>query len=109
MMLSMPARRAFVSKIFPEVKKHNPSLPILIREAAGVPPRAIARGRESSALDVLPSPSTLGPPRTLADPASRAPTASGYERQTDLANASSAEDVEKRIAALLQDAKFKDA
>ena len=41
----------FVNKFYPEVKTHNPKLPILIRECSGVKPRIWARfefGKESS-------------------------------------------------------------
>ncbi|PIA15223.1 NADH-ubiquinone oxidoreductase 105 kDa subunit [Coemansia reversa NRRL 1564] len=42
-------RRDFIIKTYPDLKKANPGLPILIREAAGVESRIIARfdqGRE---------------------------------------------------------------
>ncbi|KAK7208349.1 NI8M subunit of mitochondrial NADH:ubiquinone oxidoreductase [Myxozyma melibiosi] len=35
--------RSFLTKAYPVMKKHNPYTPILIREAAGVPPQLIAR------------------------------------------------------------------
>ncbi len=37
------ARRSFVAKNYPILKKLNPSMPILIREAAGAEPKLIAR------------------------------------------------------------------
>jgi hypothetical protein len=41
--------RAFIQSSYPLVKKANPDLPILIREALGTPARAFARFGESSA------------------------------------------------------------
>ncbi|KAK9380140.1 thioredoxin-like protein [Kockiozyma suomiensis] len=35
--------RSFLAKSYPVMKKHNPYTPILVREAAGVPPQLIAR------------------------------------------------------------------
>ncbi|OJK02106.1 hypothetical protein ASPACDRAFT_40925 [Aspergillus aculeatus ATCC 16872] len=43
------ATRSFLQRAYPTMKKHNPSTPILIREAAGTVPRVYARyelGRE---------------------------------------------------------------
>lgn len=43
--------RTFLKTAYPVMKKHNPHIPILIREAAGVQPRVFARyehGREES-------------------------------------------------------------
>lgn len=45
------ARRAFLTKSYPTMKKHNPSIPIMLREAQGTLPRVYARyelGREES-------------------------------------------------------------
>ncbi|KLO15187.1 NADH dehydrogenase alpha subcomplex subunit 2 [Schizopora paradoxa] len=35
--------RQFIQSSYPALKKHNPDLPILIREASGTPARAFAR------------------------------------------------------------------
>ncbi|KAF3902383.1 hypothetical protein ABW20_dc0103406 [Dactylellina cionopaga] len=35
--------RSFITKSYPLMKKNNPDIPILIREAQGVPPRVFAR------------------------------------------------------------------
>ncbi|KAF3159778.1 hypothetical protein TWF106_000700 [Orbilia oligospora] len=35
--------RSFISQSYPVMKKTNPEIPILIREAQGVPPRVFAR------------------------------------------------------------------
>ncbi|KAF3078986.1 hypothetical protein TWF569_002125 [Orbilia oligospora] len=35
--------RSFISQSYPVMKKNNPEIPILIREAQGVPPRVFAR------------------------------------------------------------------
>ncbi|KAK6361100.1 hypothetical protein TWF730_004849 [Orbilia blumenaviensis] len=35
--------RSFITKSYPVMKKANPEIPILIREAQGVPPRVFAR------------------------------------------------------------------
>jgi hypothetical protein len=35
--------RTFLQKSYPVIKKHNPSVPVLIREAFGVPARVYAR------------------------------------------------------------------
>ncbi|KAK6537769.1 hypothetical protein TWF694_010678 [Orbilia ellipsospora] len=35
--------RSFITKSYPSMKKTNPEIPILIREAQGVPPRVFAR------------------------------------------------------------------
>jgi len=35
--------RQFVVSQYPELKKHNPDLPILVRESDGTPARAFAR------------------------------------------------------------------
>jgi NADH dehydrogenase (ubiquinone) 1 alpha subcomplex subunit 2 len=46
------AVRSFITRAYPTMKKHNPEIPILVREAAGTLPRVFARydlGRESSA------------------------------------------------------------
>ncbi|ODM21080.1 NADH-ubiquinone oxidoreductase 10.5 kDa subunit [Aspergillus cristatus] len=43
------ATRSFLNRAYPTMKKHNPHIPILIREAAGTLPRVYARygfGRE---------------------------------------------------------------
>jgi len=37
------ATRQFLSKSYPIMKKHNPHIPILIREASGIHPEVIAR------------------------------------------------------------------
>ncbi|RMD42922.1 hypothetical protein DV735_g2175, partial [Chaetothyriales sp. CBS 134920] len=45
------AARSFLKRSYPTMKKHNPEIPILIREATGVAPRVWARyqlGREKS-------------------------------------------------------------
>ncbi|VVT51707.1 uncharacterized protein SAPINGB_P003186 [Magnusiomyces paraingens] len=42
--------KTFLSRAYPVIKKHNPSTPVLIREAAGVRPTLYARfefGREA--------------------------------------------------------------
>ncbi len=44
--------RSFLTKSYPVIKKYNPTLPVLIREAANVKPTAYARfefGREAKA------------------------------------------------------------
>ncbi|KAF3910094.1 hypothetical protein AA313_de0202442 [Arthrobotrys entomopaga] len=35
--------RSFITKSYPSMKKTNPNIPILIREAQGMPPRVFAR------------------------------------------------------------------
>ncbi|KAF8901176.1 thioredoxin-like protein [Gymnopilus junonius] len=35
--------RQFIVSKYPDIKKHNPDLPVLIREATGTPARAFAR------------------------------------------------------------------
>ncbi|KAF8632666.1 hypothetical protein AX17_004798 [Amanita inopinata Kibby_2008] len=35
--------RQFIQSHYPVIKKHNPDLPVLIREATGTPARAFAR------------------------------------------------------------------
>ncbi|KAK5233883.1 hypothetical protein LTR47_005001 [Exophiala xenobiotica] len=45
------AARSFLKKAYPTMKRHNPNIPILIREAVGVEPKVWARyglGREKS-------------------------------------------------------------
>lgn len=38
-----PASRSFIQSAYPTIKRHNPDLPVLIREANGVPARIFAR------------------------------------------------------------------
>ncbi|KAF8241960.1 NADH dehydrogenase, alpha subcomplex, subunit 2 [Wilcoxina mikolae CBS 423.85] len=40
---SSAAVRQFLSKSYPVIKKHNPLIPILIREASGIHPKVFAR------------------------------------------------------------------
>lgn len=43
--------RAFLTKSYPTMKKHNPNIPIMLREAAGTSPKVYARyefGQEKS-------------------------------------------------------------
>lgn len=43
--------RAFLTKSYPTMKKHNPSIPIMLREAQGTSPKVYARyefGQEKS-------------------------------------------------------------
>ncbi|KAG8167126.1 hypothetical protein KVR01_002815 [Diaporthe batatas] len=45
------ATRAFLTKSYPTMKKHNPSIPIMLREAQGTSPKVYARyefGQEKS-------------------------------------------------------------
>lgn len=35
--------RQFIESAYPQLKKHNPNLPVLIREARGTPARVFAR------------------------------------------------------------------
>ncbi|KAH8412776.1 hypothetical protein KR009_005512 [Drosophila setifemur] len=35
--------REYVQKFYPNLKRHNPDLPILVRECSGVQPRLVAR------------------------------------------------------------------
>ncbi|CEQ39427.1 hypothetical protein JCM21900_001408 [Sporobolomyces salmonicolor] len=63
--------RAFIRSSYPSIKSANPDLPILIREAQGTPARGFVRFER------------------------------GVEKQVSLDGASSAEEVEKRIAGLL--------
>ncbi|SGZ24074.1 BQ5605_C023g09697 [Microbotryum silenes-dioicae] len=64
--------RAFIESSYPAIKKANPTLPILIREAQGVPARAFARFEH------------------------------GQERSVVLQGLGSAQEVEKRIEELLE-------
>ncbi|ORY41753.1 thioredoxin-like protein [Leucosporidium creatinivorum] len=64
--------RAFIKSSYPAVKKANPELPILIREALGTPARAFARFER------------------------------GVEKVVLLDGVSSAEEVEKKIAELIK-------
>ncbi|GBE84206.1 NDUFA2, NADH ubiquinone oxidoreductase 10.5kD subunit [Sparassis latifolia] len=41
--LASAGTRQFISSTYPILKKHNPDLPILIREAKGTPARVFAR------------------------------------------------------------------
>ena len=48
-MLTKVTRRSFLTRAYPTMKKNNPYIPIMIREASGVEPRVYARyeyGRE---------------------------------------------------------------
>ena len=38
-----PVLRSFIQSAYPTIKRHNPDLPVLIREANGVPARIFAR------------------------------------------------------------------
>lgn len=43
--------RAFLTRTYPTMKKHNPSIPIMLREAQGTLPKVYARydfGKEKS-------------------------------------------------------------
>ncbi|PSR85734.1 NADH:ubiquinone oxidoreductase 10.5kD subunit [Coniella lustricola] len=45
------ATRAFLTRTYPTMKKHNPSIPIMLREAQGTQPKVYARyefGKEES-------------------------------------------------------------
>ncbi|EOO01630.1 putative nadh-ubiquinone oxidoreductase kda subunit protein [Phaeoacremonium minimum UCRPA7] len=45
------ATRSFLTRTYPTMKKHNPSIPIMLREAAGTSPKVYARyefGQEKS-------------------------------------------------------------
>ncbi|KAF3765103.1 glucose catabolic process to ethanol [Cryphonectria parasitica EP155] len=45
------ATRAFLTRTYPTMKKHNPSTPIMLREAQGTQPKVYARyefGKEES-------------------------------------------------------------
>ncbi|KAJ4386725.1 hypothetical protein N0V93_009623 [Gnomoniopsis smithogilvyi] len=45
------ATRAFLTRTYPTMKKHNPSIPIMLREAQGTLPKVYARydfGKEKS-------------------------------------------------------------
>ncbi|CAN8100670.1 unnamed protein product [Discula destructiva] len=45
------ATRAFLTRSYPTMKKHNPSIPIMLREAQGTLPKVYARfefGQETS-------------------------------------------------------------
>ncbi|KAI5479196.1 NADH dehydrogenase (ubiquinone) 1 alpha subcomplex subunit 2 [Pseudohyphozyma bogoriensis] len=64
--------RAFIKSSYPSIKAANPTLPILIREAAGTPARAFVRFDK------------------------------GVEKSVALDGVSSADEVEKKIAALVQ-------
>ncbi|KAH6697083.1 NADH-ubiquinone oxidoreductase 10.5 kDa subunit [Plectosphaerella plurivora] len=37
------ATRSFLTRTYPTMKKHNPQIPIMLREAAGTTPRVYAR------------------------------------------------------------------
>ncbi|KAH7358121.1 NADH-ubiquinone oxidoreductase 10.5 kDa subunit [Plectosphaerella cucumerina] len=37
------ATRSFLTRTYPTMKKHNPQIPIMLREAAGTAPRVYAR------------------------------------------------------------------
>ncbi|GAA5837041.1 hypothetical protein JCM9279_007740 [Rhodotorula babjevae] len=63
--------RAFIKTAYPAVKQANPDLPILIREAHGTPARGFVRFER------------------------------GVEKQISLEGASSADEVERKIASLL--------
>lgn len=39
----MGARRGFLTKSYPTMKKHNPHTPIMLREASGTEPKVYAR------------------------------------------------------------------
>ena len=43
MLLDTNPLRNFLQKSYPVIKKHNPYVPVLIREAFGVPARVLAR------------------------------------------------------------------
>ena len=38
-----PVFRNFIQSAYPTIKRHNPDLPVLIREASGTPARIFAR------------------------------------------------------------------
>jgi len=82
--------RNFVVNKYPEIKKLNPRLPILIRESSGVSPRVVARydfgvekalnvgdldenSLHSSIIDLLANPPHLQPPKipTPSKPANK--------------------------------------
>jgi NADH dehydrogenase (ubiquinone) 1 alpha subcomplex subunit 2 len=49
-----PVPRSFIQSAYPTIKRHNPDLPVLIREANGVPARIFARfGASRTASKVL--------------------------------------------------------
>lgn len=41
--LTTPCNRQFILSAYPVIKKHNPDLPVMIREAQGTPARVFAR------------------------------------------------------------------
>ena len=49
-----PVSRSFIQSAYPTIKRHNPDLPVLIREANGVPARIFARFGASAQLPRLP-------------------------------------------------------
>ncbi|GAA5883125.1 hypothetical protein JCM16303_006104 [Sporobolomyces ruberrimus] len=63
--------RQFIKSSYPAVKKANPDIPIMIREALGTPARGFVRFER------------------------------GVEKQVSLEGVSSAEEVEKKIASLI--------
>ena len=76
----------FVVSAYPIIKKHNPDLPVLIREASGTPARVFARFGAFRALRVD------GCPKLSAE--------RGVERHVELDNLSSSE-VASKVAQLL--------
>ncbi|KAK6537069.1 hypothetical protein TWF281_001270 [Arthrobotrys megalospora] len=52
--------RSFITKSYPVMKKNNPEIPILIREAQGVPPRVFARYGPSYTLPPNPNTEAIG-------------------------------------------------
>ena len=49
--VQLSLQRTFLQKSYPVIKKHNPSVPVLIREAFGVPARVYVRYGISSCCD----------------------------------------------------------
>lgn len=64
----MHARRSFLTRAYPTMKKNNPDTPIMLRDAAGTQPRVYARyayGQEKS--ESLLGESASGVPAGLPD------------------------------------------
>jgi hypothetical protein len=83
---AIPSPRAFLTKSYPTMKKHNPSIPIMLREAQGTSPKVYARyefGQEKSqSLEGTTIP-TLTPPPHPKDHATPSRLASRRERPGD--------------------------
>jgi len=82
--LTRQSPRAFLTKSYPTMKKHNPSIPIMLREAQGTSPKVYARyefGQEKSqSLEGTTAPARrAAPPQSpsLGEPAVRCEGACG--------------------------------